>query len=662
MKRILLSNRKACYLVAFLFTFLYYSELNAQNTPTCSGAWGPPIVNQTFGQGNATSNWYGPLATYAPGATTSTTFLSAGPPNGGALSDGFSGLVKTPSTGGNGFLNSPDHTGNPNGLMLLINAPSTAATVFFEYVMNDLCPNTTLRLSLWILNVNPPGTCGTGYQFPNVTLRAIDTVTGNILGTTATGDIPTNETWTQYSIVFNNASSSSVRLQIVNNSVGNGCGNDIAIDDITVSPCIPATIQALPNANTTLCPNKNATVDFTATLTGSSYNPAEYQWQYSNDGGTTWVDQGTPTTNPNHTFNSAGKPPGNYSVRFKVGPSGSSLNSQCNAVSQPAIVTIGSLPVVNDTALSACYIQTNPSTASFNLINAIVTNESGVTKRYFPSLTDATNDTNEITNNVNAYISPNGFVFVRVANSNGCFSVAKITLKIIPPRTSDILIDKIICIENTTTLDAGPGFNAYTWSTGATTQQITNLGVGTYWVDLRSGECITRQPVKVYPSPQPVIQSVDITHNTASLHITGGTPPYRYAMDNTTVWQDSNTFNSLTRGQHTFYVKDSYDCKPVPVELTVSNLINIITPNGDGKNDVIDYSALAYKNNLVFEIYDRYGNKLYTADKLRNYTWDGSFFGRKVPTATYWYTISWNETNKNHTSIRYNGWVAVKNR
>ncbi len=160
----------------------------------------------------------------------------------------------------------------------------------------------------------------------------------------------------------------------------------------------------------------------------------------------------------------------------------------------------------------------------------------------------------------------------------------------------------------------------------------------------------------------PVIQSIEINNNNATVTATGGKPPYKYAVDGTANWQDSNTFTGLTRGQHTFYIKDAYNCTPVAVEITVPNLLNAITPNGDNINDFIDYSELAYKENLTFSIYDRYGNTIFTGNKFNNFKWDGKHFDKKIVTGTYWYHITWNESNKNKTPIKYTGWILVKNR
>lgn len=315
---------------------------------------------------------------------------------------------------------------------------------------------------------------------------------------------------------------------------------------------------------------------------------------------------------------------------------------------------------VTDATLRSCFIETNPSTALFNLTTAAVTTLTGAVKTYYPSVADAVNGTNEILTPT-AYTAPNGVIFVRVQDGNGCYKVVKVTLIVLPPVYSNILEDKIICMEDTTTLDAGPGFVAYKWSTGASTQSITDVTVGTYWVELKTGDCVARQEVKVYPSEQPVISSIDITDNTITANIAGGTAPYKYSIDGIN-WQDSNIFNNVPRGDHMIYVKDAYDCDPITVTVVVPNLVNVITPNGDGVNDIIDYSALSGKQSLVLSIFDRYGVKVGQADKTTGFKWDGTTGGKKVPTGTYWYSVTWNENDKKNTPFKFSGWVMVKNR
>jgi len=328
----------------------------------------------------------------------------------------------------------------------------------------------------------------------------------------------------------------------------------------------------------------------------------------------------------------------------------------CEQVTMTMIVDPN--PVVQNVSMRSCYIAAKPTTAMFNLETAPVTTATGVIKTFYPTLTDLTNGTNVIVP-ASAFISSDTKVYVKVTNSNGCYSIAEITLVVIPPVKSTVLADKIICIENKAVLDAGPGFDGYDWSTGETTQTIS-AGIGTYWVKLKSGECYTLQPVKVIPAVQPVITGLDIKNNTITVQVTGGTPAYKYSLDGIQ-WQDSNIFDHLPRGENRVYVKDFYNCEPIDVTVTVPNLLNAITPNGDSKNDYIDYSELAYKKDLIFNIYDRYGNKIHQADKFNNYKWDGSRYGKKLPTATYWYEITWTEPNKVQTRIKYSGWILVKN-
>nr|WP_314495298.1 gliding motility-associated C-terminal domain-containing protein [uncultured Chryseobacterium sp.] len=323
-------------------------------------------------------------------------------------------------------------------------------------------------------------------------------------------------------------------------------------------------------------------------------------------------------------------------------------------------LTISESPTVIDATLRSCFLEENVATALFNLNNANVNNQTGTTKKYYPSLTDANNQTNEIMN-PGSYIAPNGVVYVRVSNANGCYKVAVITLIVLPPVKSALLIDKEICIENKTTLDAGPGFDGYQWSTGATTQIINDVTVGTYWVILKTGDCFTKQTVKVYPTQQPVISNIEVTNSTINVSVVGGTAPYKYSVDNIN-WQDSNVFTDVKRGDIKVYVKDSYDCAPLEVTVTIPNIINVITPNGDGINDILDYSALAKKSNLILGIFDRYGTKIFEGNKDTGFKWDGTINKtKKISTGNYWFSISWNE-NKNQTPVKFSGWVMVKNR
>ncbi|WP_294318138.1 gliding motility-associated C-terminal domain-containing protein [uncultured Chryseobacterium sp.] len=439
---------------------------------------------------------------------------------------------------------------------------------------------------------------------------------------------------------FQFSGNTTVSVRIKDNS-GLLCDNPDGKIQLTLSPftATPATL--------TECNNNNAgTATYNLTLANVNEPAGSTKKFYATMAN---LNAGTPEiTNPTAYISAAG------TVYVKVTtPQGCQGSAPITLAFYPQIAS-------QDATIESCYIDVAPTTALFNLIQANVTSATGVTKRYFKTQADALAGTNEILNPT-AYIAPSSTVYVRITNVANCFVIVKITLKVLPPIYSSVLKDKIICIDAKTNLDAGPGFDSYLWSTGATTQSIQNIPPGQYWVQLKTGRCTTLQTVKVNPASQPVISSIDINNTTITVNVKGGKGPFQYSLDGVK-WQDSNVFTGLTRGEVTVYVKDSYNCTPIHIQITVPNLINAITPNGDNVNDVIDYSALAYKKDLVFTVYDRYGNKLYEANKIRNFKWDGTSGGKKILTGTYWYTITWTENDKNNTPTSYHGWVLVKNR
>ncbi|PWS31874.1 gliding motility-associated C-terminal domain-containing protein [Pedobacter paludis] len=73
-----------------------------------------------------------------------------------------------------------------------------------------------------------------------------------------------------------------------------------------------------------------------------------------------------------------------------------------------------------------------------------------------------------------------------------------------------------------------------------------------------------------------------------------------------------------------------------PTDLVIVN--NILTPNGDGKNDFFVVKGLEkYTNNKV-SIFDRGGRLLFKTDNYQN-NWDGYYNGKPLAEDTYYYII-----------------------
>jgi len=333
----------------------------------------------------------------------------------------------------------------------------------------------------------------------------------------------------------------------------------------------------------------------------------------------------------------------------------------CAPVIQPVNFTVGSkLTLITKTLTTTFCDDDLDGVKPMNLSQFLnqFTTDPLVTASYHATLADAQNDVAPIS----AAVTLTGVhtYYVRFEKSGFCPDVATINVTLKVPKKSDILKDQFICPNTATNLDAGSGFDAYLWSTGATTPAISNVTVGNYWVDLTFDGCTYRQFVNVSQSTLPVINSIEINGTTVIIGVSGGTPAYEYSIDGFN-WQSSNTFTNLSIGTYTVYVRDSLACDIVKENFVIIKLINTITPNGDGRNDEIDYSSLMNKENLEFRIFDRYGAEVFRGTPTNKFTWDGNMKGRPVPTATYWYFLSWTELG-NITTVKYSSWLLVKHR
>ncbi len=209
---------------------------------------------------------------------------------------------------------------------------------------------------------------------------------------------------------------------------------------------------------------------------------------------------------------------------------------------------------------------------------------------------------------------------------------------------------------------------SFLWSNGATTQNISAIGPGTYSVTATSGTCAVTQSI--------VIQNINLTVNPYVLQtgqveasiqindvipINGGvstnyfTPTYTWTQlpsgivtiaDSTAIATDiTGLANGTTTLVFTAVAGTGANAGPcVAVDsiwITVESYMGMptaFTPNNDGINDYFRPASLTNSDKVSkFEIYNRWGQLLYS-DNV-NYAWDGTYQGVPQPVDSYIYVF-----------------------
>ncbi|WP_326982887.1 choice-of-anchor L domain-containing protein [Chryseobacterium sp. MYb264] len=258
---------------------------------------------------------------------------------------------------------------------------------------------------------------------------------------------------------------------------------------------------------------------------------------------------------------------------------------------------------------------------------------------------------------------------VYAVGPKGCRSLnpALVTVEVTDPLTSP-LKDVEMCIGDRVTLDAGAGTNyKYLWSNGATTQTINVDQMGIYTVEIDNGFCKKIFEAKVMGAAIPFFTnlSYDNDHN---LTVIAANPPINnitgvleYSIDNGINWQDSNVFtNLLDNNTYTIFVRVKGTSCLGTIEFFTLKINNIITPNEDGVNDVLDLTPMTKYKNFLGSIYDRYGAEMFKFSKDTP-IWNGTVGGKRLPTGTYWYKFNF-DYDKSKVKMERSGWILLKNR
>ncbi|HVG14479.1 MAG TPA: hypothetical protein VM935_05945 [Chitinophagaceae bacterium] len=135
-----------------------------------------------------------------------------------------------------------DHTpGDARGNMLLVNSSYTRG-VFFQTKISGLKSNTIYEFALWLMNVCRISSKCPYPLLPLITIR-VQTLDGRTVAKFNTGEIVRQDQplWRRYRAEFTTPPNETSFAIIMENNNPGGCGNDFALDDITLRECIKPT-------------------------------------------------------------------------------------------------------------------------------------------------------------------------------------------------------------------------------------------------------------------------------------------------------------------------------------------------------------------------------------------------------------------------------------
>jgi hypothetical protein len=163
-----------------------------------------------------------------------------------------------------------EHTGTQNSGAMMINAGSNTSQFFYELTLSGLCPGTQYEFSAWYVSIAAAGQEGpsdiTFQIYENQMSSPFVSESTGLFGGTANAAHNSSFVWRKKTIIFTTPPLSSTATQYIlrlKNNQGSSSGNDLLIDDIVVTKCVPTLYLYQDGTNNTslsVCSNDNINV------------------------------------------------------------------------------------------------------------------------------------------------------------------------------------------------------------------------------------------------------------------------------------------------------------------------------------------------------------------------------------------------------------------
>lgn len=654
--------RRALY--AVLFFAIACSSASRLKAQVCTGSLGAPVINETFG--HSTQYDGGPEL---PSGETNLHFVP-GPGCGGEDGE-YSILQRMGSSckGGTWQTISSDHTGDPYGYMMVINA-TLQASLFFTYKVDGskLCPNTTYQFAAWIMNILRPLPQTQGFSRPNITFR-IEKTDGTLVKQYDTGDIlETDEpTWVQYGTFFTSPNDGSdLIVKMINNGQG-GNGNDLALDDITFSPCGPliqtgfATLGNIEPKSS--CEKDN--LDYTLVAAQEGYDSPDYKWQVNKNDGSGWTDISGEKSLSYHLVipNVA---PGKYQYRIGVLNKATIGAEQCRIYSDPLTINVYPPPdLVLAESTSACIGQ------------PVQLRASGADTYLWTGPNNFRSEENSPVVTQNGAPSDDG-VYNLMVTKNNCPFFTSTTVKVYVAASVQPMADVKVCEGDAVQLSVqSANATHFKWepAEGLDHDDIANpiaspLVTTHYTVTVSNDGCATLKPTSsltVTVLKRPVAdagkplrmfegQTVKLSGSAGGDNVSYYWTPADYLDNPTSLTPVSRSPNDIT---YTLHVVSGVSCGEATSTVFVRvykllTVVNSFSPNGDGVNDTWYIKNIENYPKAEINVYSRYGLPVFHAVGYSR-PWDGKKNGSSLPVGTYYYIIDL----KDDYVPKQSGWIFI---
>ncbi len=247
--------------------------------------------------------------------------------------------------------------------------------------------------------------------------------------------------------------------------------------------------------------------------------------------------------------------------------------------------------------------------------------------------------------------------------NNECGFKDSITITILSKPVITLSPDDSICPGESSPLKVR-GASSYLWNNGAVD---SNLNVSltkttTYWVIGSNGSCISdtqKVTVTVIPKPKarlsanPVKGTVPLSVQFTNISV-NATGYLWYFGDGDTSTAFSPKHIYLVKGKYTALLiafnsqgcSDTVSAEIIADDMFIIYIPNVFTPDGDGLNEAFEIYTEGIKS-LEGQIYNRWGELLYTWEMPGGKWWDGTYHDRAVPDGVYLYLINVKDTNNN---------------